>query len=197
MSLSFDDAPKAGSDRKVAPAGTHAARLVQIIDLGIQDRPAFQGEAKKPCHQLHLTFELVDETAEFDGEEKPFWVSRVVNYSAHEKSALMKYRQAIDPTAKDVTDLLDKPCMVEVVNKEHKGKTYANVVGVTPAPKKLKVEPLHGPTRVVEFEDGDIDAYNALPDFLKETMSKAHNWTDSPLGRAVTGVSDEGDEIPF
>lgn len=196
MAFSFNEAPKAGSNRKIPPAGTHAARLVQLIDLGIQDRPAFQGEEKKPCHQLHLTFELVDEKDEFNGELKPFWVSRTVNYSDHEKSALMKYRSAIDPSAKDVTDLMDKPCMVEVAHKEWKGKTFANITNVTPAPKKLTVDSLSSPVRVIDFSDGDIDAFNELPDFLKNMMTKAHNWSSSPLGRAVDGQGPE-DEVPF
>ena len=44
--------------------GTYAARIVQIIGLGVQERRPFQGEQKPPAPFIRITFELPYETIE-------------------------------------------------------------------------------------------------------------------------------------
>lgn len=198
MSLSFEEAPKAGSSRQLPSEGTHAARLVQVIDLGVQDRPAYQGEEKPPAHQLYLTFEITDECGEFNGEERPFWVARIVNYSNDERSTLRKYKDAINPKAKGVEDLLDQPCTVTIKHKEAKGKSFANISSVNPVVKGLSVSELQNPTRVVTMDTDDVDTFNELPKFIKEMMQRSHSWKNSVLGKAVeANPVEEEEEAPF
>ena len=202
MSLNFDDAPKpVNKNRKVAPEGTTYARIVQVVDLGVQERPDFQGQEKQPCAQLRLTFELVDELADFGDEEKPFWISKTVNFSNHEKSALTRYRQAINPNAKSVADLVDCPCMVTITHNEYKGATYANITNVTGVPKKTKVTGLHNPTLVIDLDSGDTDAFLALPDWLQTHIRKAINFNETAVGKALADApakeEELEDEIPF
>lgn len=201
MALSFEDAPKGSTfDRKIPPEGTTCARIVQIVDLGVQDRPAFQGQEKSPCHQLHITFELVDELDDFGGEQRPHWLSRTVNFSNDERSALFQYKQAIDKDAKSVADLMDKPCMVTITHKEHKSKVYANITNVTSTPRSLKVKELSNPPRLFDMDDGDVDAFAALPEWLQNTIRSAHNFEQTALGKALSKnkeAVEEEEEIPF
>ena len=59
------NANKAGGDNFVPQAniapGSYPARLVQIIDLGLQAQKPYQGKDKAPVQEIMFTYELVDE----------------------------------------------------------------------------------------------------------------------------------------
>lgn len=69
-----------GSDRvaqEVLEPGVYPARLVQLIDLGVQPQRPFQGKDKPPAQEIMITYEFTDEfLKDEDGneiEDKPRW----------------------------------------------------------------------------------------------------------------------------
>src|SRR6187402_3731535 len=80
--------PQTGG-KKFAPqanieAGVYPARLVQLIDLGLQAQRPYQGKDKAPVQEIMLTYELVDEFMKDeegkDIEDKPRWVSETLPF---------------------------------------------------------------------------------------------------------------------
>ena len=64
MGLNVNNAPKSTGGKEPQPpieAGSYPARVVQIIDLGVQNQNDWKGKAKPPIHMLRTTYELVDE----------------------------------------------------------------------------------------------------------------------------------------
>ena len=80
--MTFKAASTASSNFKrpdPVAVGTYPARLVQVIDLGVQPRRPYKGEPKEPIHMVRTTYEL---TTEFmkneDGTDdvtRPRWIS--------------------------------------------------------------------------------------------------------------------------
>jgi len=149
MALNINNAPK--SSGKVSPipeADTHRAVVIEVIGLGLQDCGSWKGEKKPNKVKIRLTYELPDQTAEFDGETKPLIVSEEINFSNHEKSDLVARFNQLDPTNEfkgDITKLLGKSCLVTVSHRvgtgKFAGRTFANIAAVSALPKILpKVE---------------------------------------------------------
>ena len=76
------NAKEAGSNTPKHPPlepGTYPARLIQVLDLGLQLQRPFQGQEKPPAHEIMLTYECADAfLLNEDGEEmkdKPRWIS--------------------------------------------------------------------------------------------------------------------------
>src|SRR5918996_1750026 len=98
-----------------APEGNHTARLVGVIDLGIQ----LDHFEKKPRHkpQVLLTFELVNEAKDDDNN---LVISRRYNVTFGPQSRLREAAEALlgaalgrDPV--NIYALLGRPCMVQVI----------------------------------------------------------------------------------
>ena len=120
--------------------GTCPARLVQIIDLGLQAQRAFQGKEKPPANEIMLTYELVDEFMKDeegnDIEDKPRWISETLPFFGlfADKAKSTKRYFALDPNNDhdgDFAKLIGIPCNVTVVNNSVGDKTYDNVAAVT------------------------------------------------------------------
>ena len=75
-----------GGSFKQAPAGTHVARAIKIIDLGTQ-HGEYLGEPTVRS-QIVVQWELPNETLTIDGEDKPFIVSCFYTNSLNEKAKL-------------------------------------------------------------------------------------------------------------
>jgi hypothetical protein len=64
--------------------GVYPARIVQIIDFGLQPQKPYKGEEKKPQYEIGITYELVDVfMIDKDGnevEDKPRWISETLPF---------------------------------------------------------------------------------------------------------------------
>ena len=83
--------------------GTYPARLVQVVDLGVQAQRPYQGKEKDPVQEILLTYEFVDEfLKDEDGNEetdKPRWLSEsmpLFNLSSERAKSTLRYN-ALDP----------------------------------------------------------------------------------------------------
>ena len=151
--------------------GTYAARIVQIIDLGIQENE-WEG-VKKEQHQVQITFEFPTERVTVDEVDKPRWLGKAFVISTHEKATLTKLMQAADPDGKDtmkgrnLKGLMSKPLMVTG------GSTAtgnAKIAGVARLMKGLAVAALENPATFFDLDGKDTEAFDKFPKWLKERI---------------------------
>lgn len=185
----------------------YPARVVQIIDLGLQDGGEWAGEKKPPVNKMHITYELVDAfMVDKDGEEiedKPRWISEDLNmFSPDQDKAKCNQRyKAIDPD--EVHDynwgeLLGAPCGVLVAHKKSKGKVYDNVGLVTPyvvSKRNPELPELVNEPKMFDLEEPDLDIFNSLPQWLQDKIKGNLEFKGSPLDKLLQG-DDEPEEEP-
>lgn len=217
MGLNAKKVKAASTGPKQAPieAGTYPARVVQIIDLGIQEQRAFKGEAKPPAHEIMITYELLDEFCKDengdDQEDKPRWISETFPFRSlqAELAKSTKRYKALDPNDDhdgDFTALVGVPCMVTVTEDEGKGanvgKIYNNVGAVTTMrPKEAaKAKELVNPPKVFVLDEPDLEILGSFPDWLQEKIKNNLGFEGSalqkPLGGSVSEDKPKGKAEP-
>lgn len=176
--------------------GVYPARLVQVIDLGVQAQRAYQGKDKPPVQELMLTYELVDEfMKDEDGndvENKPRWIGEnfpLHNLKADKAKSTQRYL-AFDPTEAfdgDWSQCINLPINVTVVNNQKEGKTYDNIANIAAMrPKDAANCPeLVNPTKVFDLDDPDMAVYAALPQWVQDKIKANLNFKGSPLEAAL------------
>ncbi len=209
MSLNAKTAPTAVGKKTEQPLldiGTYPARVVQIIDLGLQPQMPYMGQEKDPQHEIMVGYELVDsfmvnEKGE-EMEDKPRWISESFpfhNLSADLAKSTKRY-MALDPTMAfdgEWPKLIGAPCEVTVGHKPGKGKnvgkTYINVTNVAPmrAAKAAKCPELKNPPILFLLDEPDGETWQKLPDWIKERLKGNLNFRGSPLEAMLGGAKDK------
>lgn len=211
MSLNAKKVPMGGSSNKkrqepVEP-GTYPARLAQIIDLGVQPQRAFQGQAKPPCQQIQLTWELVDEfMIDEDGnemEDKPRWISEQMpfhNLEADLAKSTKRYK-ALDPKMEhdgDFSQLLGLPANIlistyQVKNGPNAGNENNSVKDATAMrPRDAQKTPeLVNEPKIFTLDEPDIEVFKTFPEFLQEKIKENLEYKGSALEAALEGSSSE------
>lgn len=192
----------------IAP-GTYPARLVGVIDLGLQAQRPFQGNEKAPAYEILTIYELVDEFLKDeegnDIKDKPRWINE--NFPLYslesEKARSTKRYLALDPTkAKEGNwgDLLETPCMVTVINNPGKGanlgKTYSNISNVA-AMRAKEVEgcpPLVNEVLVFDTDEPDMEVWTRIPKWIRDKISSGLEFEGSKLAALVEEVPVPTDE---
>jgi hypothetical protein len=172
--------------------GVYPARLVQIIDLGIQPQREYKGAAKPPVQEIMLTYELVDEfMKDEDGndvEDKPRWVSE--NFPLHNlKADLAKSTKrylAFDPTEAfegDWGKCIGQAINVTIVQNKNGDKIYDNVANIAAMrPKDAANCPeLVNPTKVFDLDDPDMEVFASLPKWIQDKLTSNLNYKGSVL----------------
>lgn len=161
--------------RVLAPEGVHAARCINIIDLGTQHSEKYNSDTR----QLQFTFELVDETHVFDEEkgEQPFIIGRKFSYNLGKRAALRKTIEAWigkglkEGSEFDIGSLLGEACQVQVVHNEgDNGETYANIAAVLAPPKKGKVTRAASDLVILDLDEFDKEVFSSLPEWIQEII---------------------------
>lgn len=191
-----------GQDFVKAPAGTHAARCYQVLDLGTQ-----KGEYKgKPNykHKVMIVFELVDELMD-DG--RPFSVSGKYTLSLSEKGNLRPLLESwrgvpfseAEAQGFDIENLLGKPCILTAVHNVVGDKTYVNIASISKPMKGMEIKPAVNP--LVSFSlDTDLDKLPSLPEWVQKIigqsveMNKGHEAQEESENPAGKGLDDD---VPF
>lgn len=184
--------------------GNYPARIVQIIDFGIQPQRAFQGKDKPPVQEIGVTYELLDEFMKDEEgnaiEDKPRWISE--NFPLHSLQADMakstKRYKALDP--KEVFEgdwslLVGTPCMVTIINNPGKDdKVYDNVGNVSAMrPRDAANAPeLVNEPKVFDLDNPDLEVFAKFPKFIQEKIKGNLQFKASPLEKALA----EGDKAP-
>ncbi len=172
------------SQKTVEPleAGTYPARISAVVDLGMQERPAWQGQEKPPCAMVWLQYtfpgeEYIDPEKGATGEPRVLseyfpMFSRTVERS---KSSIRLTR--IDPANKigsDFSQLAGQAVQVTVVHNpgrgKHEGRVFANVADVTAPMKGVDVPDLETEPVVFDTDAFDQSVFEGLPDYIKDKI---------------------------
>lgn len=206
--------------------GTYPARLVQVIDLGLQAQRPFQGQEKAPAQEITFTYELADEfMKDEDGEElkdKPRWISETMAFhplTADLAKSTKRYK-VFDPTGAadgDLEKLLGVPVMVTVINNPSKKDPkviYDNIASVAGMREKdaAKLPDLVNKPRIFNLDEPDMGIFLGLPKFVQEKIKANLNYKGSKLeallgnagttetkksGKAPPAQDDLDDENPY
>jgi len=204
------------SKYETAPMGSHGARCIGVIELGVQKnyfyKPTEDAPEKEFVKKLMIQFEL----NELMQDGRPFVVSwegsNTLGKGSNLVGMLETWRGRVFTPEElrrfEYVNLLDKACTVTVVHSKPnaKGGVWASVKTASPLVKGLTI-----PDRVndlVDFGIGDIGTplFTALPNFIKDNIWKSvegieygnKHVQDVPQGERSTEseFSDE-DSIPF
>lgn len=192
-------------EQEALEPGSYPARLVQVIDLGVQEQSPFKGEPKPPAQELMITYELSDEfIKDEDGndvEDKPRWLSE--RFTLHNlESDLAKSTKryyAIDPNCDhdgDWSKLVGEPVMITIVANPGKGKNSGKVfnnvtsTSVMRAKEAAKLPDLQNEGKV--FDQSDLDTAPillTLANYVQDIVKKGLEWEGSAMAKAVANLN--------
>lgn len=184
----------------------YPARLVQVVDLGLQPQN-FQGEQKKPLREIYLTYELSDEfMKDEDGQpikEKPRWLSEsfpLYNIKSEKAKSTNRYK-SLDPSGAadgEFTKLLGNPLMITVVNNTNSvtKRTYDNVAATQPMRSKdvEKLAPLVNVPMLFLLDEPSLEMFNRLPPFVQNRIKSNLEYAGSKMEELLKDV--EGHSPP-
>ena len=185
--------------------GNYPARVVQIIDFGLQPQRPYKGEDKPPAQEIGITYELLDEFMKdeegADIEDKPRWISEnfpLRNLKADLAKSTKRYN-ALDVTNEyggDFSQLLETPCMVTVVNNASGDKIYDNVGNVSPMrPRDAANAPeLVNPSKFFDLDAPNLEVFTSFPQWIQDKIKGNLNYKGSLLEKALGGSEEKGAE---
>jgi hypothetical protein len=199
-----------GTTYEPVPAGTYIARCFSMVHIGTV-METFQGESKLQ-NKVRLTWELPLELKVFneDRGEQPYTLGKEFTLSLNEKATLRKFLESwrgkafTEDEAKsfDITVLLGKPCMLNVIHKvsQKNGKTYAEIASVSPMMKGMNCPDQISDTFIFGYDPYDQWRFDALPDYLKDKVrgSIEYQAVMTPNHtQAATAPEETADDLPF
>ncbi len=126
-----------------------------------------------------LQLELVGETVEVDGEQKPRQLSRTFSVAASKKSSLRGFisgwngvQYSDDQFADlDLFDRAGKVCQLNVVLNDT--GEYANVDSVIPLPKGMPAPKTDTPLILWNMDNWTNEGFEVLPEWVQEKIKKS------------------------
>lgn len=187
-----------GPQQEAMDAGTYPARLVQVIDCGVQEQRPFKGEAKPPAHEVMWTYEFLDEFCKDengeDQEDKPRWLSETFPLHSLEADLAKSTKRyyALDPEEVHEGDharLVGSACMVTINQYESKGVLRNGVSSVAAMrPKEAAKAPeLVNAPKVFLIDEPDLEVFKSFPDWLQDKIKGGLEFKGSPLDEALNG----------
>jgi hypothetical protein len=178
-------------------AGNYVARCYSMIHIGTIPEE-YKGE-KKEANRVRLTFELPTETKVFKEEngEQPYVVSKEFTLSLHEKASLRKFLESWrgkgfteqEASHFDVSKLLGKPCMLNIIHKTKlDGNIRADISSVSPIPKGLSCPAPVLPPVIFSVNSFSKEIFDTLPEFLRDKImsSREYKQLSVPANEVVT-----------
>jgi hypothetical protein len=199
---------KGGADFAPAPAGTHIAVCIKVVDLGSQqvEWPKGSGNTKSQ-HKVTLAWELSNELMD-DG--RPFILTQRYTFSVSEKATFRKHLESWrgkpfedadfgGPKAFDVKNVLGKGCTLFVAHKVTGDKTYSNVTGIGPLPKGVTAPPPQNGLTYFSLERDRFDAnvLASLSPNMQALIMASPEYQQVAYGNPAGAAQDPSDEIPF
>lgn len=194
-------APKGAPQKDFVPQaniepGTYPARLVQIIDFGLQPQRAYKGAEKPPAQEIGLTYELVDEfMKDENGEDildKPRWISETLPfYGLYADKAKSTQRYLVfDPKVDwdgDFSKAIGEAVNVTVINNVSGDKVYDNIATISAMrPRDAANCPgLKNPAKTFDLDAPDITIFNSFPKWIQDKIKSNLNYNGSPLHKIL------------
>jgi hypothetical protein len=184
----------------------YPARLVQVVDLGVQPR-SYKGEEKDPQPMILLTYELVgeflvDESGEPD-PGKPRWVSESFPlYGLKAEKAKSNQRLAVlDPqgvVGGNFAKLLGTPCMINIVQqagKKDPTAIYAKIdaLAVMRAKDRIGLADLVNEPRVLDLDEPNKAVFDELPEWVQEKIRTSIEFKGSKAEAVFGGTAQKAE----
>ncbi len=201
--MSFNASTAAGGSPRTPPLenGIYPARLVQLVNLGIQPR-SYKGEDKDPMQEIMLTYELSEEfLIDEDGEPdaaKPRWVSEnfpLYNLGAEKATSTVRYK-VMDPLGKvdgDFSKLMGVGVILSIVqnpSKKDPTKIYPKISGVLSMKEKDRAgqpEMVNEP-RIFDCMEPNMANWELLPDWVQTKIQQHLEFAGSVLFHALKSI---------
>jgi len=213
MALTISESQK--MERKLPEAGATVGVLYSLVDLGHQKTNWDNQEKWTP--KVRLTFELPDQTDEFEVEEngkrttvqKPMVVSIEQTRSLGEKASLRKLLEqwrgqtftSKELQAFSLKNLLGKPAMLTLIHKtSQQGRQYCAIAGASKLPKGMTAPAKTANEQLYyEIEQGEGGQFNDMPDWLQEKIRASKEFaTSAGKSTAIKSELDaDGNQVPF
>ena len=199
-----------GEYKQVAP-GTYVARCISMLEIGTI-REDFQG-VPRSVQKVQIRWELPTELEVFNAEkgQEPFSVSKTYTLSMHEKSNLRKDLESwrgkgfTEEEAKkfDITKLLEKTCILNIINRQSKtnpGRTVTEISSIMPMMKGQVCPDQINPTKVLSYDNFNWDLFESLSDYTKDKIRSSVEYQlmqEPGMTRDVETGNDENNDMPF
>ena len=184
-----------GGIEGMVSAGMHQARIIQIVDLGMQKRE-YRGEAKPDGQQILITFEIVDEDTEQtteDGQPIRRWLGTMPIDASLKCKRLQQCLNAVDPDGTkrgNLADLLLAPALLNVehvTKKNGSGEVYAKIASFNPPMKGMDPPEAVAEPLAFDFDAPDPEVFAKLPEWIQKIIESAVNY--QPIANA--------EDLPF
>lgn len=178
--------PAGTGEFEKVPEGLFIGRCYMLMMMGTQTE-IYQGESKQKKKVL-IGWELLDEDSKM-ADGKPFTISSTYTHTLHDNGRLAPLLNAWrgkkftteELEGFDLRKILGAYGQIQVIHtkSEDGTKTYANVNSVLP----FKGEKPAAVNDNVLFSaiNPNVEAYNALPDFLKRRVDQAAEWDNDAM----------------
>jgi len=196
-----------GGDFVLIPAGNHIARCYGMVQIGtVKEETGIY--AGKETHKVRISWETPHEAHDFGKGIQPFSIHKEFTLSMNEKATLRKMLESwrgkafteVEAEKFDITKLLGKPCMINVIHKTSgKGSTYADISSLATLPKGLECPEQVNPTLELSFDNWSAAIFESLPDFVKEKIKKSKEYAamTSPGHTETPQSNSDSDDLPF
>jgi len=195
-----------GSDFVLIPSGNHIARCYGMVQIGtVKEETGIY--AGKETHKVRISWETPHETHDFGKGLQPFSVHKEFTLSMHEKATLRKYLESwrgkafteTEAEAFDITKLIGKPCMINVIHKTSgKGNSYADISSIATLPKGLECPNQINQTVELSFDNWNQNVFDSLPDFLKDKIKSSKEYSAMTMpGHSEIPQTAQDDDLPF
>lgn len=195
-----------GGDFEQAPAGTHVARCVRLLDIGTQFGE-YQGKPNA-LRKVVVTWELPNELmTEGDFAGKPFLVNKWYTASLGEKANLRK--DLVNWRGREFTPeelmgfdskkMLGATCMLSLTPND---KNKVRVTGVMQLPKGTQVPGQINKSLYFSLEKDEFNqtVFDGLSEFWQTEIKKSPEWGDltgkGPI-KPSTKFDDFESDVPF
>lgn len=203
--------------------GQRAARLLGLVDVGVQPGAVWKGEQKNPTRQFVPFYWLAKDTYENDEGDTKHMVRSpwpISIFAGATRGHYFDFCQGFDPEGEvlnegsgDLTQLLGSPVLVsiEVTKKTVDGKEvkYYNPKGLSGVPEDYPVAELDVPTFVFDTDAPTKEGFDKLNNRCQELIKGSIGYAGSKLQAACEGdvgepqeqkqgsLDDFDDDIPF
>lgn len=192
--MSLTASAKSKSNIPPLKSGSYLAVCYGIIDLGEQYNEMYGNSSRK----VLVMWELPGEKIPYNGEQASRVMSKTYTNSLSEKAVLrkdlMSWREKDfnqdELKAFDLTEMIDQPCMLSIVQSTRNGKTYSNVAGVMSLPSGITAPKRTLDTITFDLDHDPLSELDKLPSWIAERIKQSITYKE----RIVGAADDDGDE---
>lgn len=168
------------TEYKQVPAGSHVARVFQLIDLGTQTSTFKDDDGNnKKIHKIIISFEVPNQKLD-DGS--PMTIGKEFSLTMGAKANLRKFIQDMlgiklsDVEAKDfdLEKLIGETAIISVAHvpsSKDPSKKYANITGAMPLMDGMSIPDAVNKPLVFSIADFDKEVFDLLPEWVQKKIA--------------------------